>query len=116
MATLTDIEEVYDDLTDGLSRPVRVEELVELAAERHPGLVPTAAEVEVEREHLQGEKQGLEIAYGTFLADVLSSPRAGAHLSWSMLRPTQEPLERLDEFRASGALDLGKVRVRREGR
>ncbi|MCQ7029950.1 hypothetical protein MRO55_25945, partial [Escherichia coli] len=73
------------------------------------------AEVDGEREHLQGDKQGLEIAYGRFLSHVLASPRAGAHLVWSMLRPTQEALATLEEFRATGVADLGKVRVRREG-
>ena len=116
MAAVADIEAVYDELTEGLSRAVRIEELVELAAQRHPGLVPTAAEVEAEREHLQGDKQGLEIAYGEFLADVLWSPRAGTHLVESMLRPTQEALDRLEEFRAHGELDLGRAHVRREGR
>ena len=47
---------------------------------------------------------------------MLSSPRAGAHLIWSMLRPTEEALERVDEFRARGRADLGRAVVRREGR
>ncbi|HYH89648.1 MAG TPA: hypothetical protein VEX67_10450 [Solirubrobacteraceae bacterium] len=109
-------EAVYDELTDGLSRAVRVEDPLEDAADRFPGLVPTAAAVEAERQHLQGDKQGLEIAYGLLLAHVLASPRAGAHLVWSMLRPTQEALARLDEFRTTGAVDLGTVRLRRDGR
>ena len=109
-------EAIYDELTDGLSRAVRVEDLLEAAADRFPGLVPTATAVEAERQHLQGDKQGLEIAYGLLLAHVLASPRAGAHLVWSMLRPTQEALARLDEFRTTGEVDLGKVRVRRDGR
>ena len=32
-----------------------------------------------------------------------------------MLRPTAEALERIDDFRATGAADLGTVHVRREG-
>ena len=109
------VEELYDELTDGLTRAIRVEELVERAAERHPGLVPTAAEVAAEREHLQGDKRGLEIAQGLLLAHGLSRPRAGAHLIWSMQQPTATALERLDEFREKGELDLGRARVRREG-
>ena len=108
-------EEVYETLTDGLSRAVRVEELLERAAERYPGLVPTAATVAAEREHMQGDKDGAEIAQGLLLAHVLSVPRAGAHLIWAMQRPTPEALERLEQFRATGALELGKMRVRREG-
>jgi thioesterase DpgC len=109
-------EELYDALTDGLSRPMRIEQLLELASERYPCLVPTAAAVEAERQHLQGDKDGVEIAQGLLIAHVLASPRAGAHLIWAMQRPTQAALDRLEEFRALGTLDLGKVRVHREGR
>jgi (3,5-dihydroxyphenyl)acetyl-CoA 1,2-dioxygenase len=109
-------EELYDALTDGLSRPLRIEQLLELASERYPGLVPTAAAVEAERQHLQGDKDGVEIAQGLLIAHVLASPRAGAHLIWAMQRPTQAAVDRLEEFRALGTLDLGKVRVHREGR
>jgi (3,5-dihydroxyphenyl)acetyl-CoA 1,2-dioxygenase len=106
-------EDLYLELAgDG---PLRVEELLERAAERVPGLVPTPAEVSAEREHRQADKQGLEIAQGLLLAHVLASPRAGAHLVWSMLRPTDEALARLDDFRATGAADLGAAHVRRVG-
>jgi (3,5-dihydroxyphenyl)acetyl-CoA 1,2-dioxygenase len=65
-------EEVYDELTGGLQEPLRVEALLERAAGRYPGLTPTAAEVAAEREHLQGDKDGVEIAQGLFLAHVLA--------------------------------------------
>jgi thioesterase DpgC len=107
---------LYDALTDELGEALRVEQLLERAAQRYPGLVPTAAAVAAEREYRQGDKDGLEIAQGLFLAHVLSLPRAGAHLIWAMQRPTVQALERLDEFRATGSLDLGKARVTREGR
>ena len=55
-------EQLYFECADG--GPLRVEQLLERAAERVPGLVPTPAEVAAEREHLQGEKDGLEIAHG----------------------------------------------------
>ena len=95
---------------------MRIEQVLELASERYPGLVPTAAAVEAERQHLQGDKDGVEIAQGLLIAHVLASPRAGAHLIWAMQRPTQAALDCLEEFRALGTLDLGKVRVHREGR
>src|SRR5215207_4011856 len=41
---------VYEDLTDDLSRAVRVEDLVYEAAERYPGLVPSRAQVQAERQ------------------------------------------------------------------
>ena len=86
------------------------------AAERFPGLVPTRDEVAVERERKLPDKQGIEIAQGLFLSYVLASPRCGAHLVWSMLRPTEAALERLDEFRATGVADLGGTYLERRGR
>jgi thioesterase DpgC len=108
-------EEIYADLTDDLATPLRVEELVERAAERLPGLAPTREELAAERERPLAEKEGAEIAQGLLLAHVLASPRAGAHLVWAMLRPTAEALERLPELQASGEVDLGAAVVRREG-
>jgi thioesterase DpgC len=108
-------EEIYDELTGGLTAALRVDDLVYRAAERYAGLTPTRAQVAAERERLQGDKNGAEIAQGLLLAHVLASPRAGSHLVWAMLRPTGEALERLDEFRAAGELDLGGTVVRREG-
>jgi (3,5-dihydroxyphenyl)acetyl-CoA 1,2-dioxygenase len=108
-------EELYAALTDDFATPLRLDELVYLAAERFPGLVPTREQVAGEREHLQGEKQGAEIAQGLLLAHVLASPRAGAHLVWAMLRPTALALEHLDELRRTGAVDLGGAHVRRDG-
>ena len=108
-------EEIYADLTDDLATPLRVEELVERASERFPGLAPTREELAAERERPLAEKEGAEIAQGLLLAHVLASPRAGAHLVWAMLRPTAEALERLPELQASGEVDLGAAVVRREG-
>jgi (3,5-dihydroxyphenyl)acetyl-CoA 1,2-dioxygenase len=108
-------EELYAALTDDLATPLRLDELVYLAAERFPGLVPKRAEVEAEREHLQGDKEGAEIAQGLLIAHVLASPRAGAHLVWAMLRPTALALEHLDELRTTGEVDLGGALVRRDG-
>jgi thioesterase DpgC len=89
---------------------------VYLAAERFPGLTPTRERVAAERECLQGDKDGAEIAQGLLLAHVLASPRCGAHLVWAMLRPTEDALARVHEFRANGEIDLGGALVRREGR
>src|SRR5438034_1168627 len=85
------------------------------AAGRFPGLAPTREAVVAERAQLQGDKDGAEIAQGLLAAHVLASPGAGSHLVWAMLRPTHEALERLDEFRAAGELDLGGAHVRRDG-
>jgi (3,5-dihydroxyphenyl)acetyl-CoA 1,2-dioxygenase len=109
------VERLYDELTDGCTRALRAEALLERAAERIPGLVPTAADVAAEREHRQADKVGVEIAQGLLLAHVLANARTGAHLVWGMLRPTEEALTRLDAFRRTGELDLGQARVRRDG-
>jgi thioesterase DpgC len=110
------VEEVYAELTDDLTVALRADELVYRAAERFPGLTPTRERVAAERERLQGDKDGAEIAQGLLLAHVLASPRAGSHLVWAMLRPTDEALARIDEFRATGEIDLGGTLVRREGK
>jgi thioesterase DpgC len=108
-------EELYAALTDDYATALRLDELVYRAAERVPGLVPTRAEVDAEAEHLQGEKGGAEIAQGLLIAHMLASPRAGSHLVWAMLRPTDLALERLDELRTGGEVDLGGAHVRRDG-
>ena len=107
---------VYAALTDDLQRAVRDEELVYAAADRFPGLVPTREEMVVERTKALPDKEGIELAQGIFLSFVLASPRSGPHLVWSMLRPTEEALARLDEFRATGVADLGGTYLERRGR
>jgi thioesterase DpgC len=109
-------EAVYRELTDNLRVAVRDEELVYLAAEAAPGLVPTREEMAAERALPLKEKTGLELAQGMFISAVLASPECGAHLVWSMLRPCQESLARLDDFRATGVADLGGTYLeRRDG-
>ena len=108
--------QIYDELTDGCTRPLRLEELVYAAAERGAAGLPTREQMRAERGRPLADKEGLELGQGDFLAEVLDDPRAGRHLVESMLRPTDEALARLDEFRARGAMDLGPAYVRREGR
>jgi thioesterase DpgC len=110
------VEEIYDELTDGLTRPLRDEELVFAAADRFPGLTPTRADIAAESERKLAEKTGIELDQGVFLSHVLASPRAGPHLLHTMLRPTAAALERLDDFRATGEADLGTVHVSRSGK
>jgi thioesterase DpgC len=110
-----DVEAIYDELTDGRTRSLRMAELVYAGAGRHPELLPTRAAIDAERELLQKDKQGLEIDQGVFLAHVLAHPRCGPHLVHAMAQPTAEALERLGELRSTGSADLGVVRVDREG-
>jgi (3,5-dihydroxyphenyl)acetyl-CoA 1,2-dioxygenase len=107
---------VYSALTDDLRRAVRDAELVDAAAERFPGLVPSRAQLAAERARALPDKEGIEIAQGLFLSFVLASPHCGAHLVWSMLRPTEAALARLDDFRATGVADLGGTYLERRGR
>src|SRR5215213_597042 len=106
---------LYAELTDGLTRPVRADDLVYAAAEARPGLVPTREAVAAEREKLQKDKDGAETAQGAFLGDVLADPECGRHLIDAMLRPTELALSKLDEFRAKGSVDLGRACAERRG-
>ncbi|WSQ12849.1 enoyl-CoA hydratase/isomerase family protein [Streptomyces sp. NBC_01231] len=108
-------ESVYDLLTDGMTRRVRLPELVYDAADRLPGLVPTRAQMADERRLVQAEKEGREIDQGLFCGAVLGSPTAGRHLVETMLGPTARALRLLDGFRAEGRAELGTVHVERRG-
>lgn len=110
------VEELYDELTDRCTRPVRLDDLLYDAAERVPGLVPTRAEIEDERTRKLADKQGLELAQGLLLAEILQVPRTGRHLAESMLHPTALAHEHLEELKRTGTVDLGHARVIRHGR
>jgi thioesterase DpgC len=103
--------DVYDELTADCTQPLRLEQLVHDAPH-----LPAEEELEAERARPLAEKRGLELAQGAFLAEVLADPRTGRHLVESMLRPTDEALARVDEFRATGTADLGTVSLTRRGK
>jgi (3,5-dihydroxyphenyl)acetyl-CoA 1,2-dioxygenase len=107
---------LYDALTGRCATPIRVEELVYRAAAEVPGLTPTPAEIEAERGRVLAGKEGIEFAQGLLVSHVLALPRAGRHLVESMLRPVPAAYEHLDELQATGAADLGPVRITRRGR
>jgi (3,5-dihydroxyphenyl)acetyl-CoA 1,2-dioxygenase len=108
--------DLYDALTDRCARPLRVEDLVYRAAAAVPGLAPAPAEMDAERGRMLADKEGIEFAQGLLVSHVLALPRAGRHLVESMLRPVPAAFEHLDELRATGAADLGPVRITRRGR
>jgi thioesterase DpgC len=110
------VEELYDELTDSATKPLRLDDLLYAAAERVPGLVPRRAEIGDERTRKLSEKTGIELNQGLLSAAILAQPRIGGHLVESMLRPTQLALEHLDELGRTGAVDLGAARVTRHGR
>jgi thioesterase DpgC len=109
------VEGIYEELTDGFTRSLRMSELVYAAAERRPELLPSRAAIDAERELLQKDKQGLEIEQGIFFAHVLAHPRCGRHLMHAMAQPRAEALAALDSFRGTGSADLGPARVDRHG-
>ncbi|QKN67404.1 enoyl-CoA hydratase/isomerase family protein [Streptomyces coelicolor] len=109
-------EEIYDELTGGRTRYLRIDELVRAAALAFPGLVPSEEQMAAERSRPQAEKLGREIDQGIFLRGILRAPKAGPHLLDAMLRPTARALRLLPEFVETGVLRLEAVRLeRRDG-
>ena len=90
------IEAIYEELTDGFGRSLRMAELVYAAAQRRPELLPSRAAIAAERELPQKQKEGLEIDQGIFLAHVLAHPRCGPHLLHAMAQPRAEALAAID--------------------
>jgi thioesterase DpgC len=105
-----DVRRFYLDVTEGLTRPVRVEDLVHAA----PGL-PTRDAIAAELERPLKAKTGLELTQGAFLADVLADPETGRHLIETMLRPTPLAREHAAAFARDGHVDLGRAAVHRAG-
>jgi (3,5-dihydroxyphenyl)acetyl-CoA 1,2-dioxygenase len=109
------VEAIYDELTEGRTRSLRMAELVYAAAERHPDLLPSRAAIDAERELPQKDKQGLEIDQGVFLAHVLAHAQCGPHLVHAMAQPKAEALALVGDLQRTGSVDLGVVRVDRDG-
>jgi (3,5-dihydroxyphenyl)acetyl-CoA 1,2-dioxygenase len=107
---------VYDALTDGRSRFVRVEHLVTEAAHVVPGLVPEPQQIAAEDGLLQKDKDGLEIDQGLFLAAVLRGERSGRHLCHAMLLPRPETNELTADFAKNGVVELAGASVERRGK
>jgi thioesterase DpgC len=110
------IEAIYHTLTNGLTRAVRVEDLVLAAADAYPGLVPTRDQLAAEAARPLKHKQGLEIDQSLLLSHILADPRCGTHLCHAMLLPRPETKAALATLAAQGFVDLGPVRVERHGR
>jgi (3,5-dihydroxyphenyl)acetyl-CoA 1,2-dioxygenase len=106
---------MYRELTREGARSIRVDALLWEAAARWPDILPTQAELVAESDHVQADKDGLEIHQGLFVSQVLANPQTGHHLIRSMLRPRTESLELLPQFVATGYADLGTARVEVQG-
>jgi (3,5-dihydroxyphenyl)acetyl-CoA 1,2-dioxygenase len=106
---------MYRELTREGARSIRVDALVWEAAARWPDILPAQAELTAESDHMQADKDGLEIHQGLFVSQVMANPKTGHHLIRSMLRPRTESLELLPQFVAAGYADLGTVRAEVQG-
>jgi thioesterase DpgC len=106
---------LYRDITRDGARSLRVDALLWEAATRWPDILPTQAELAAESEHMQADKDGLEIHQGLFVSQVLANPQTGHHLIRSMLRPRPESLALLPQFIATGRADLGTARAAMQG-
>ena len=107
---------IYDALTENRSRFVRVGELVEMAAQRFPGLVPAAREIAAEDGLRQSQKAGLEIDQGLFVSAMLRGQQSGSHLCHAMLLPKPESRALLPTFARDGRVDLPGASIERRGK
>jgi len=107
---------VYDALTHQRTKFLRVDELCRAAAAAFPGLVPDEAALARESGLPQGEKDGLEVDQGIFLAHVLADPAAGAHLCHAMLLAREDSRAHLAELQTKGAVEFPGARVERRGK
>ncbi len=107
---------IYDELTAGRTRFLRVDELCRRAADAHPGLLPTLGQLEAEARLAQKDKSGIEKAQGEFLAEVLADPDCGMHLCHAMLLPREDSRARLAEYESKGVLRLGTALLERQGK
>jgi thioesterase DpgC len=107
---------VYDALTHQRTKFVRVDELCRAAARAFPGLLPGDALLARESGLLQGEKDGLEVDEGIFLAHILADPQAGAHLCHAMLLPRDDSQAHLAALEAKGAVEFPGARLERRGK
>ncbi len=111
----TYVDLIYDNITNGYRRFLRVEELVYEVARLCPGLCPTRTEVGAELQLAQADKDGVEIAQSDFLSHAFANKRSGDHLLHAMLCPLPRSLDLLEKFRRDGRQDLGTARAERRG-
>lgn len=107
---------IYDELTSGRTRFLRVDELCRLTGEAHPKSLPTEDQLKAEAALALRDKQGLEKAQGEFLAQILGDPAAGSHLCHAMLLRREESREKFSEFDRRGELELPGVHLERQGK
>jgi thioesterase DpgC len=108
--------ELYDQLTDGRTRFVRVDELCRAAGALRPDLVASAAELADEAGRMQCDKLGAERRTAAFVAKVLGDTEAGMHLCHAMLLQHPGTAARLAEYEVTGVLEMPGATVQRAGK
>jgi (3,5-dihydroxyphenyl)acetyl-CoA 1,2-dioxygenase len=108
-------ETIHHELTGGGSHCLRIPELLGVAAQRYPGLVPPPDRLAAERALPQPRKDGLEVDQGLFLGAMFAHPVAGTRLLHAMLQPAPDHRPHLDHLRRTGRCTIGVVDVHREG-
>ncbi len=107
---------IYEELTAGRSRFLRVDELCRLTGQTHAKTLPNEEELKAEARLGQREKKGLEKAQGEFLAQILGDPLAGMHLCHAMLLRREDSREKFSEFDRRGEIELSGVHLARRGK
>jgi thioesterase DpgC len=107
---------IYEELTAGRSRFLRLDELCRLTGQAHAKSLPTEEDLKAEAGLAQRDKKGLEKAQGEFLAQILGDPVAGTHLCHAMLLRREDSREKFAEFDRRGEIELGGVHLRRQGK
>src|SRR5262245_19188113 len=107
---------LYDQLTSNRTRFLRLDALVEEAAQAVPGLTPSREQLAAGDGKRQREKVGIAIDQGLFLAHVLAGERTGLHLCHAMLLPRPEAADLMPKLATDGIVELGKVTVERRGK
>jgi len=111
-----DATALYDAVTAGRSRFLRVDRLCEEAAKRFPAELPSQEALAAEAARAQRDKTGLERELGRFLAGVLADPACGSHLCHAMLLPRDESLARRAEYERAGVVRFAGAQVERQGK
>jgi thioesterase DpgC len=106
-------DRLYDEVTEGRTRYLRLAAVCAAAAAALPGLVPTQEQVDAEQRRGPADKEGLDIDQSILISHLLRSATAGLHLLEAMRRPTERALSLLPEFEKTGVVTLRSVRLER---
>ena len=107
---------LYAHASEDLTRFLRLPDLLQAAAQRVEGLLPSTVDLAREAQLPLAQQQGVGIDQLLFLAHVLDDADCGAHLLQAMRLARDESLAQLPHYLASGRLQLGAASVERVGK